>query len=94
MRTALLPALLACTVVTASPAAADGISLQKGVKLCKAAFAKQDNPPIRYRFDDRDSSASSTHFWLAFNIRSSEDRFEKVICTVDRTAQTATISRK
>jgi hypothetical protein len=86
--------LFACAAALAAPASAAGLSLSKSVKLCEAEFAKLATPPKRHRFDDHESRSSETHFWLVFNIRTGDDRQNKLFCKVDRKASTTEITTK
>jgi hypothetical protein len=94
MKVATAIILLACAVAPAAPATAARLSLAKSVKLCEAELAKMTPPPKLHRFDDYESRSSETHFWLVFNIRTGDDRSNKLFCKVDRKASTTEITTK
>jgi hypothetical protein len=70
-----------------APAVADpGLSLSRGVKLCKGELAKLDPPPKSHRVDYDDTFASETHFNIAINARLADGRVTKLTCNLDRQA--------
>jgi len=74
--------LIACAAVIASPASA-GIPLSKAVKACKAELAKLTPPLKAYYSDDDNTRLNETYMWVAFKVRSAEDRMEKMVCKID-----------
>jgi hypothetical protein len=98
MKTAIAVIVSGCAIFGAAPALApafaDGISLSKGVKLCKAQL-EQHTPALRsFVADYNDSTASETQFRIEFNATNAEGRLDKFTCTVDRKAKLATVALK
>lgn len=83
-----------CAMVLAQPAFADGLSLSKGVKACKAELAQHTPPLKRYIVDREESLVSDKQLWIAFNVLDEEGRMAKFTCTVDRVTRIAAVERK
>jgi hypothetical protein len=94
MKTAIAVIVSGCAILGAAPAFADGISLAKGVKLCKTQMEQVKPALQRFTVDLNDSSATETHLAIQFNARDAEGRLDKFICTVDRVARTAAVAPK
>ena len=94
MKAATTTTLFACAIALAAPASATDLSLRKGIKVCEAEIVKLTPPPMRYNVDIEESRSSKTHLWLVFNIRTGDDRPNKLFCKVDRKASTTEITTK
>ena len=92
MKTAIAVILSGCAIFGAAPAFADGISLSKGVKLCKTQM-EQYAPTLKsFTVNYEDSTGTDTHFQLAFRATNAEGRLDKFTCTVDRKEQKASVA--
>jgi hypothetical protein len=79
----------------ATPAFADaGLSLARGVKLCKAELSKLDPPLKSHRVDYDETFVSETHFNIAINARLADGRITKLTCNLDRQAGIAKLAFK
>ena len=88
----ILPALL---LAFAAPAVADpGLSLARGVKLCKAELARLEPPLKSHRVDYDETLASEAHFNIAINARLADGRITKLTCKLDRQAGIAKLAFK
>lgn len=78
-----------------APASADaGLSLARGIKLCKAELSRL-NPPLKsHRVDYDETFASETHFAIAINARLADGRISKLTCNLDRQAGIAKLAFK
>jgi hypothetical protein len=78
----ILPLLL---LAMPAPASADpGLSLSRGIKLCKAEISRL-NPPLKsHRVDYDETLASETHFNIAINARLANGHMTKLTCNLDR----------
>ncbi len=96
MKSAIAAIVSGCAIFGAAAASADtyAISLQKGVKLCKAELARLQPALQSYIVDYEDSLSSLEQFSLEFNAKNAEGRLDKFTCTVDRKAQTAVVTLK
>jgi len=83
-----------CAIALAQPALADGISLSKGVKACKAEMARYAPALKRYTVDYEETLASDTRMWIAFRVLDAEGRLDKFVCTVDRATRAAAVAPK
>ena len=79
----------------AAPAFAEpGLSLSRGVKLCKAELSRLDPPLRSHRVDYDETLATETHFSIAINARLSNGRTTRLTCSLDRRAGIAKLAFK
>lgn len=82
-------------LASAAPASADqGLSLQRGVKLCKAEIARLSPPLKSHRVDYDETLATESHFNIAINARLADGRLTKLTCNLDRQAGIAQLAFK
>jgi hypothetical protein len=94
MKTTMMVIASGCAITLVQPAFADGISLSKGIKACKAELAQHTPALKRYTVDYEESRASDTQMWIAFNVLDETGRMAKFVCTVDRVTRIAAVERK
>jgi hypothetical protein len=79
----------------AAPAFADGgLSLSRGVKLCKAELSRLEPPLKSHRVDYEETLATETHFSIAINAKLANGRLTKLTCNLDRQAGIAKLAFK
>ena len=82
-------------LATSSPAFADsGLSLSRGIKLCKAELAQLSPPLKSHRVDYEETRSSETHLAIAINARLAEGRVTKLTCKLDRQGGVAKLAFK
>ena len=97
MKNAIAAIVSGCAIFGAAGAAsADtfAISLEKGVKLCKAELARLQPTLKSYTADYKDTTSTLQHFAIEFNATNAEGRLDKFTCIVDRKAVTAAVALK
>jgi hypothetical protein len=81
MKTAL--AILTAALMLSAPAFADGVSLSKGVKLCKAESKNMPSPPKALYADHDETRVGETQLLIVFKARSPNGVSNKITCTID-----------
>ena len=82
-------------LTSAAPASADpGLSLSRGIKLCKAELSQLSPALKSHRVDYDETLASETHFNIAINARLADGRVTKLTCNLDRQAGIAKLAFK
>lgn len=90
-----LSVLLPLLLVAQAPAFAEpGLSLARGIKLCKAEVARLTPPLKSHRVDYDETLASETHFSIAINAKLADGRVTKLTCNLDRNAGVAKLAFK
>lgn len=84
--------ILSATAIALSSPAFAKITIQKGENLCKAELAKTSPAYKSVRVDKEGARASNSIFIFEVKVRHADNSADKVLCTVDREANTAAIT--
>jgi hypothetical protein len=87
----LIVGLLLGTAIAAAPADAK-TTLSKGKKICEAAVKGQDPAPKSVRTDNDQTRVSDASLIYTLRVKNADDSSSKLTCTVDREAETHTIT--
>lgn len=84
--------ILSATALALSSPAFAKTTIQKGENLCKAELAKASPAYKSVRVDKEGAKASNATFVFDVRVRHADNSAGKVVCTVDREANTAAIT--
>jgi hypothetical protein len=84
--------ILSATVFALSSPAFAKVSIQKAENLCKAELAKTTPAFKSVRVDKEGAKASNAVLVFDVKVRNADNSTDKVLCTVDREANTASIT--